>query len=254
MKDEHNEFDDIFAKEEKKPKATRNIIIGAVIVVAAAVAAFFILSNTKDDHHVAPIKEEVKDTVAQPKDPNAELDKIIQDIKNSHGKDLNKKVAVEQDEMIKQAPQEQQIEEVQDHIASPGVQKSTQMQKSAQNLAQVKKSARETALKQDRLEKQAHKKTTEHKRIPEKKPSAKSAAKNGSPATKGAYLQVGVFSKKPSKAFLSALKNHKYRTMSVTINNKKLVKYLIGPFKNRSEASDYKAKNGFYNSVFFEVK
>lgn len=65
----------------------------------------------------------------------------------------------------------------------------------------------------------------------------------GTVATKGSYLQVGVFSKEPSKDLSKLLKKHPYRTQKTVINGQELTKYLIGPFENRAEANRYKVAN-----------
>lgn len=70
-----------------------------------------------------------------------------------------------------------------------------------------------------------------------KQPTAKPVAKNGSNATPGHYLQVGVFNKTPNKAFLDKIKKYSYRTQTSILNGESVTKYLIGPYKSRNEAS-----------------
>ena len=79
--------------------------------------------------------------------------------------------------------------------------------------------------------------------------------KSGGIATKGSYLQIGALSNQPNKDFIALLKKHSYRTQKVEINGKTLTKYLVGPFKNRSEASRYKETHPELNfSIYYEVK
>lgn len=264
MKDEQNELDDIFAKEEKKPKDTKNIIIGATIVlVALAIAAFILFSSKEDGHAQMPHKVEVKDeVVSPPKDPNAELDKIIQEIKSSHGKDLDKNISSQDDlkqnlsqSDVSDSAQSQEYvaqERVQDSLSARNHMEQDRNLESAENVKSMKAMKLEMAPRNN--EKSAAAKMDKKKAVALEGGKPIKPVKKGTKATKGVYLQVGVFSKQPSKKFLQTLKKHKYRTLNVTINDQKLVKYLVGPFKNRSEAHKYKVANSLDSSIFFEVK
>ncbi|PAF41592.1 SPOR domain-containing protein [Helicobacter sp. 11S03491-1] len=72
-----------------------------------------------------------------------------------------------------------------------------------------------------------------------KQASAKiQASKNGSIATAGHYLQIGAFSKTPNKYFLEKIKKYSYRIQTSTNNNgQTITKYLIGPYKSRTDAN-----------------
>lgn len=74
-------------------------------------------------------------------------------------------------------------------------------------------------------------------------------------AEKGSYLQVGVFANKPNKTMQKILENHSFKILTMEINDQKVTKYLIGPFKSRIQASNYKQANPeLKDSVYFEVK
>ena len=99
-----------------------------------------------------------------------------------------------------------------------------------------------------------------HHPKPMHKPAPKPAPKldldaQGEVAAAGSYLQIGVFSKMPGQELQKLLKKHSYRIQEVWVNEQKLTKYLVGPFKNRSEASRYKmAHPDLEFSIYYEVK
>ncbi|CUU40166.1 MULTISPECIES: SPOR domain-containing protein [Helicobacter] len=82
-------------------------------------------------------------------------------------------------------------------------------------------------------------------------------SKNGQIAEKGFYLQVGSFTNKPNAEFLKQISNYSYRVyMGTSTNGQATTKYLIGPYKSRTEASrdlpNFKAL--VPDPVHFEVK
>ncbi|PAF54138.1 hypothetical protein BKH42_02695 [Helicobacter sp. 13S00482-2] len=84
-------------------------------------------------------------------------------------------------------------------------------------------------------------KLTTTKTVPKTKKEVKPAkeahtVKNGSNATPGYYLQVGVFNKTPNKVFMDKIKKYSYRTQTSILNGEMVTKYLIGPYKSKAEA------------------
>lgn len=81
-------------------------------------------------------------------------------------------------------------------------------------------------------------------------------SKNGAIATRGFYLQVGVFSQQPNKIFLSKIGRYSYRIIKAQSNGKEVTKYLIGPFKNRFDAAHnvQMINIDMGKSLIFEVK
>lgn len=61
--------------------------------------------------------------------------------------------------------------------------------------------------------------------------------KNGLVASRGYYLQVGAFSKKPNQMFLNKIAKYSYRTQNSVINGQSVTKYLIGPYSSKTEAN-----------------
>ncbi|MDO7252715.1 SPOR domain-containing protein [Helicobacter cappadocius] len=84
----------------------------------------------------------------------------------------------------------------------------------------------------------------------------KPIVKNGSNATPGHYLQVGVFNKTPNKVFMDKIRKYTYRTQTSTLNGETVTKYLIGPYKSRAEAdknlADITAK--ITKPVYIQIK
>ncbi|CBG40376.1 SPOR domain-containing protein [Helicobacter mustelae] len=75
-------------------------------------------------------------------------------------------------------------------------------------------------------------------------------------ATAGSYLQMGAFAKQPNKTMQNTLMHHDFRTLEFTDHEgQKLTKYLIGPFKSRKQAEDYKQQHPeLAHSIYYEVK
>ncbi len=69
-----------------------------------------------------------------------------------------------------------------------------------------------------------------------KKVEKKEEVKQETPS--GTYVQIGAFSKTPANSFLSNItqKGYTYKLHNVTINGKKMIKVLVGPYSNRNEA------------------
>jgi len=59
-------------------------------------------------------------------------------------------------------------------------------------------------------------------------------------STKGFFIQIGAFSKTPSDKYLSDItaKGHTYKLHSVDVQGKELIKVLVGPFSNRTQAQN----------------
>ncbi len=74
------------------------------------------------------------------------------------------------------------------------------------------------------------------------KPVVKQATTPKKPvgATKGVYIQIGAFSKTPTDKYLSDIsaKGYTFKLHNVTIQGKDLVKVLIGPYSNRTQAQN----------------
>lgn len=86
--------------------------------------------------------------------------------------------------------------------------------------------------------------------------SSMDTSKNGQVAEKGFYVQVGSFANKPSAEFLKKISNYSYRVYAGTSNGQPTTKYLIGPYKSRTEAGrDLPSfKTLVADPVHFEVK
>lgn len=241
---EEQEFDEIFAQEEKKTHGLRNIIVGIIIIIIAVVVAIAVWPVSEEPavakHEV--IKDDVisaekdlskssKDAPEANQDPNAELDKIIADIKNSH------------ENSMKHAQDPENVEKVVDKMAD-----TEKMSDKSPEKADAPKTVAQNTVPAQKI-------------IPIKpvnpKISAKNSfneVKNGGAAQKGVYLQMGVFAKTPSRDFIARIKRHSYRTHEIEINGEKLKKYLVGPFKTRKDAAAYKNSHGLNNTVIFVVK
>lgn len=86
--------------------------------------------------------------------------------------------------------------------------------------------------------------------------STMDTSKNGQVAEKGFYVQVGSFANKPNAEFLKKISNYSYRVYAGTSNGQTTTKYLIGPYKSRTDAARDVAKftSLVSNPTHFEVK
>ncbi|MDU7693082.1 MAG: hypothetical protein E7K04_02425 [Helicobacter sp.] len=237
---EDQEFDEIFAQDQKKPKGLRNIIIGIIVIIVIIIAVVALWPKTEVSKH--DVKEDVvaeKDISQASKDPNDELDKIIQDIKKAHdaAKDVDKKV-----------------EEIKEPSLAQGDAPVIIAKNEPQGEYSTQKQTKEKEKTADKSKKAPVKKATAPVRKIDSKKIADLKVQNGSVAPKGSYLQLGVFSQTPSREFIRNIGKHPYRTLKVEINSQELTKYLVGPFDNRREANAYKKDRGLKNAVYFEVK
>lgn len=73
---------------------------------------------------------------------------------------------------------------------------------------------------------------------PKEQDFTKKAPSTTNYVAKGVFVQIGAFSKKPTDKFLANItsKGYSYKLHEVTINGKKLLKLLIGPYNSRSDA------------------
>lgn len=170
-------------------------------------------------------------------DQESKFDKIVNDIKS-------KQQLANQKEDTHLTPPAENSEDHMLPIAGQDNQKSTNPldNHSTESIKQAPKSIKTETTKPESVKKQpakpddkTKKSSTKPKEV--KQPVTKPALKNGSNATAGHYLQVGVFNKTPNKAFLDKIKKYSYRTQTSILNGETVTKYLIGPYKSRNEAS-----------------
>lgn len=170
-------------------------------------------------------------------DQESKFDKIVNDIKS-------KQQLANQKEDTHLTPPAEDSKDQMLPITEQDHQKSTNPldNHSTESIKQAPKSIKTDTTKIEPAKKQSVKPADKNKKPvakskEAKQPLAKPAIKNGSNATAGHYLQVGVFNKTPNKAFLDKIKKYSYRTQTSVLNGESVTKYLIGPYKSRNEAS-----------------
>ncbi|WP_104697158.1 MULTISPECIES: SPOR domain-containing protein [unclassified Helicobacter] len=263
---EEKDFNELLFEEKKNPKNVKNVIIGAIGIVVVLTIALLVWSFTKNSHnniieqtqntqteHIADEFQDSSKDLSDNFNSDDRFEQILQDVRQE-AKNANQHPSLDQDLLqnhqnhISQAPSDQEL-------ASPS---QDSVDNQLQAALDLKDEPKEIMMHHEEMDKkpiQVEKKAVEHKPQKQHKVQKKAAAKSGSVATKGSYLQVGVFSKQPSKELLNMLKKHSYRTQEIIINDQKLTKYLVGPFKSRSEASRYKESHSeLKHSVYFEIK
>ncbi len=243
---EEKDFNEMLLEDKKDNKNTKNIILGAIGVVVILIVLLIIWSLTRSSNPEQNAYAEVVQTeqITQDSQDSNDLnyqsddrfDQIIQDVKN---------IGNEQNHQA-QMPLTDQASLDHSHSSMQPKEPSmpdAQLQTSTNQHTHVTKDKHEPV-----LTKQA---STQNKKT--NKPQAKKM--ETSPAQKGSYLQVGVFSKQPSKELFMMLKTHPYKTQEVVINGQQLTRYLVGPFQSRSQANQYKENHPeLHFSVYFEVQ
>ena len=281
---EEKDFDELLFEEKKNPKNLKNIILGAIIVVAILIVALLIWSFSKDSNQSADMEsaqtEQIQDETYGDNthhdhdlaSDHDDFEQIIKNVRNSIDKDgaetENAQEPLGQDSQTPD-PQLQGL-----HMANNDEKQNvedTQMEAPSMETPEFHP---EGAIRPDKHDvptpdevmkaKKPHHPKPMHKPEPKKphhpKPAPKPAPKldldaQGEVAAAGSYLQIGVFSKTPGQELQKLLKKHSYRIQEVWVNEQKLTKYRVGPFKNRSEASRYKmAHPDLKFSVYYEVK
>lgn len=190
-----------------------------------------ITDDMNDDFENMPIDDMSKS------DQESKFDKIVNDIKS-------KQQLANQKEDTHLTPPVEDSKDQMLPITEQVHQKSTNPldNHSTESIKQAPKSIKTETTKPEPVKKSSVKpadKTKKPLAKPKevKQPLTKPMLKNGSNATAGHYLQVGVFNKTPNKAFLDKIKKYSYRTQTSILNGETVTKYLIGPYKSRNEAS-----------------
>lgn len=279
---EEKDFDELLFEEKKNPKNLKNIILGAIIVVAILIVALLIWSFSKDSNQSADMEsaqtEQIQDETYGDNthhdhdlasDHDDRFEQIMKDVRNSIGKDGAETENTQDFQPLGQDSQtpDPQLQSL--HMANNDEKQNiedTQMEAPSMETPEFHP---EGAIRPDKHDvptpdevmkaKKPEPKKPHHPK-PAHKPAPKPAPKldldaQGEVAAAGSYLQIGVFSKTPGQELQKLLKKHSYRIQEVWVNEQKLTKYLVGPFKNRSEASRYKmAHPDLKFSVYYEVK
>ena len=283
---EEKDFDELLFEEKKNPKNLKNIILGAIIVVAILIVALLIWSFSKDSNQSADMEsaqtEQIQDETYGDNthhdhdmaSDHDDFEQIIKNVRNSIDKDGAETENTQDFQSLGQDSQtpDPQLQGL--HMANNDEKQNvedTQMEAPSMETPEFHP---EGAIRPDKHDvptpdevmkaKKPHHPKPMHKPEPKKphhpKPAPKPAPKldldaQGEVAAAGSYLQIGVFSKTPGQELQKLLKKHSYRIQEVWVNEQKLTKYLVGPFKNRSEASRYKmAHPDLKFSVYYEVK
>lgn len=269
---EEKDFNELLFEEKKNPKNIKNIILGAIGVVVVLIIILLAWSFTRNSHDIMEHSETIQpeQILDNTKTPEAieddRFDQIMQNIRNNDQNTSSSDTLASQEASAVHENHYNLEQETMTSSTSQEIMPNDQFHtaldlKNETKEQELTTQSQMTTLPQEEVPtlKEEKASTTQQNKI-EQKQTKKQVKKtktnaNSRVATKGSYLQVGVFSKKPSKELLAMLKKHPYKTQEITINEQKLTKYLVGPFKSRSEASKYKEENPELNfSVYFEVK
>lgn len=240
--------DSIETKPSTKSKARMIIIAIASIVLIAVlgILAYVLLKKETPKNPEFNNSELEKIVPTQPQQD--EFDKLIAEIKHK-------------DTLVQQAPVSNEIQP--QESTTPNKEEKSVIQQSDTSKIQKKeeKNTQEVAQapkpmpKEEKVEKtpiakpapkkEGPKKIVEKKEtkpIKDKKPapSASKAFESVKTATapKGFYLQVGVFGGKPQDAFISKIAPLQYKTETIQKGGKVLTRYLVGPYKTKSQAEN----------------
>ena len=228
---EDNELDDIKLDEKKNNK--QNYIILAFAFVLLFLITIIIIrlvsgSDVKgslDDNTF--IQTEVQEEVINTK----QHDDVVND--TTSNEIINKALNIDKIESNKQNEQ----------INTQEIKQDTKSQELQNNIFEINEQEKNIVEKIKDVVKKPIKKVVHKKKVnPYKniviKESNKPTVKVSSSKIHGYFIQIGAFSKKPNDKILNKLHNANldYKLHKMTINGKKYIKLLVGPFRSNSNA------------------
>lgn len=263
MKEKH--FNEMLLEEDKNPKNFKTIIlgvIGAVVVLVAALLIWFFTKSHKEENvaqtQSTQSEQITEDILSDTGGTTDRFEQIIQDVRNGN-KDtiqLSEEASESDQANTPNLSAEQKSLSFDEQLnAALNLKNKSNQTDVIEEFSEIKTDDDMLMPKSTPTKKEPKKESMKESAYKNAKANKKDSAPKGSVATKGSYLQVGVFSKEPNKALLKMLKKYPYRTLNITINNQVLTKYLVGPFKSRTQANNYKQANPeLEHAVYFEVK
>jgi len=228
---EDNELDDIKLDEKKNNK--QNYIILAFAFVLLFLITIIIIrlvsgSDVKgslDDNTF--IQTEVQEEIITTK----QNDDVVND--TTSNEIINKALNIDKIESNKQNEQ----------INTQEIKQDTKSQELQNNIFEINEQEKNIVEKIKDVVKKPIKKVVHKKKVnPYKniviKESNKPTVKVSSSKIHGYFIQIGAFSKKPNDKILNKLHNANldYKLHKMTINGKKYIKLLVGPFRSNSNA------------------
>ncbi len=210
----------------------RYLILGLILVILFLLTIIIIRLLTNDNSS--------NDSFAKTKE--TENQKVLENenIEEQYQKIINEKLQNIKKEKEKVVIEEEKIDE------KLNLQKIDEKEKVIKKVQEVKPDI--SKIKKEELVEVSPKVTKEEPTILQKvvekkvsKPIVKKSTTKSSKSTlkpKGTFVQIGAFSKMPSKKYLNDItkKGFKYRVYKVSINNKLFHKVLIGPYNSRKQA------------------
>ncbi|MCE3039510.1 SPOR domain-containing protein [Helicobacter anatolicus] len=249
---EEKDFNEMLLESSKQSQKTKNIIIGIVAIIAVLIAVLLIWSFTKSDHKLENTEQSYNTNTTMPQEQE-NTDFLDQNFGNLTDTDMAETSLDKFVDDIKQTnQQEENLHNMQQ--AAQSLDTTIPSQDIMPNTVQVSQDNNVSSklATQKNIEKAISAKQTMK---PVKKPTKKFSQIIPEQATKGSYLQVGVFKSMPNKKLQALLEQHPFKILDIEIDNQKATKYLIGPFQTRKEANQYKkAHNSLKDSIYFEVK
>ncbi len=229
------ELGDILLSEKQNPADKKKYIILGLALVGLFILTIIIIrviSSPSDDQEI--VEEKVATNLPQEKVEKdmTDIEKQYQDIINQKLKNLRENAEDEIESNQKAGLDINEIAKKEQSIDKP----------------EAKMTAQEDAPKRDifEMEKKEEAKPVEKPkpRVVEKKPEPKVVAKPKAPASKsnvaprGYYIQIGAFSKAPSKTLLASIKQYgfKYKLHDVNVKGKNYTKVLVGAYGSKANA------------------
>jgi DedD protein len=252
-----NKLEDIALKPDIEGTEKKKWIILAIVVVIislAIVVVMRLLSNNAQEQKLKDI---------EPKQEKLQKEKILDSIKPDiqaikHKKQVKKvieeKLDIQTPPIVEEPVKEQKV-----NIDLPEPKKEKPVvkidkqkkQKEVKDLFGLEKTAKPVEKQKKKQQKKEIKKTKSVKIYSQPKrqivvpaPTEVNVDKKVNGKLRGYFVQIGAFTKQPTKKFLSNIlaKGYNYKIYSITIKGKKFNKVLIGPYPTKQIALKNRAK------------
>lgn len=254
--------DILLSTQEETTDKKKYIILGLVLVVLFLITIVVIRLVTNSDESENDSFVDKKENISQDKVLDDEnIEQQYQKIINQKLKKLQDEKKAKLDEKEKKAEESLNIKKVQKEEIKTLKPKEIQKQIKAKEIKKELMTLNEKPKIEPKKEVKASvKKETKTPNWPVKKQTLRepsltdfsrsqtadklSTKKITAISKTGYFVQVGAFSKNPSKKYLDNIKSHgySYKLHKVKVKGKNFTKVLIGPFKSRSTATNNMAK------------
>lgn len=236
---EEQEYSDIILGSSGNNELNKKkyLILGLVLVILFLLTIIIIRLLTNDSTE--------NDSFSQSQNNTSEKILANENIEEQYQKIINEKLKNIQQEKEETAANEEKIDEklnLEKIEEKEKVQDSVKETKSdvfdVKNNENTYTPSKKVALEEPKIKAFVKKVVKKESKPIVKKVTPKRTSNTVTTKPKGTFVQIGAFSKMPSKKYLTNITNNgfKYKIYKITINNKLFHKVIIGPYNSRGQA------------------